>query len=205
VTNDNPITITNVVVTDSEAPNCSTTIASLGPGQKSSYVCTKDNVVTEFVNNASVQAKTLFGETSMSALTPSGATVDIPSSMSVKKSATPTTLTAPGGTVTYTIRITNISAVDAITISTMTDDQDGPLNAQCGLPQVILKNNILQCTYTDLVTGGSGYVETGTVTVSGQDDDGIAINGNASTTVSIGPGGGGASDTNVFLPVVIKQ
>jgi len=206
VTNVNPITITNVVVTDSEAPNCSTTIASLGPGQKSSYVCIKNNVVAEFTNSASVQAKTLFGQTSMSDAALNAAKVDIPSSMSVKKTASSTTLPAPGGTITYTVRITNTSKVDAITISTMTDDKiPGNLNAQCGLPKLILKNNVHQCTYTDSVTGSSGYVETGTVTVSGNDDDGIAINGNASSTVSIGPGGGGASDTNVFLPVVIKQ
>jgi len=54
VTNTGDATLTNVMVTDGEAPNCDAGPVTLGVDQSWSYSCTADNVLADFTNTALV-------------------------------------------------------------------------------------------------------------------------------------------------------
>ncbi|MGH3642634.1 MAG: hypothetical protein ACRDUX_26825, partial [Mycobacterium sp.] len=105
----------------------------------------------------------------------------------VAKSAVPTSVNQPGGPVTFTVQINNLSTVDAVTVSSVTDSIAGNLNGQgtCVLPQNLAALvGSYTCTFTANVTGSPGSVVT-SVSVSGVDDDGGAVAGSATATVNI--------------------
>jgi uncharacterized repeat protein (TIGR01451 family) len=52
VTNTGTTTLTNVAVTDAQAPGCAKSIGTLTAGQSSSYSCSLANVTSEFTNSA---------------------------------------------------------------------------------------------------------------------------------------------------------
>ena len=54
VTNTGDVTMTNVTVSDPQAPGCVRNVGTLNPGQSTSYQCTVANVLNSFVNVASV-------------------------------------------------------------------------------------------------------------------------------------------------------
>ncbi|KPK95110.1 MAG: hypothetical protein AMJ88_02085 [Anaerolineae bacterium SM23_ 63] len=112
---------------------------------------------------------------------------DVASSILVTKTANPTSLPAPGGTVNFTVRIDNISAVDTVTISSLIDDIHGDLNGQgnCTVPQVIAVGGFYECTFSASVTGVAGDTETDTATASGTDDDGVSVSDDDYATVTI--------------------
>jgi hypothetical protein len=109
-------------------------------------------------------------------------------SIVVAKSASPTTVPEPGASVTFTVQIDNTSGVaDPVTIDSLIDDVHGDLNAQgsCSTPQVIQPAASYSCSFSATVNGVPGDTETDTVTASGQDDDGVAVNGNDGATVTV--------------------
>jgi LPXTG-site transpeptidase (sortase) family protein len=112
---------------------------------------------------------------------------DVASSILVTKTAAPTSLPEPGGTVDFTVRVDNTSAVDAVTIDSLIDDVHGDLNGQgtCSVPQVIAVDGFYECTFSASVTGTPGYSETDTATASGTDDDGVAVSEDDDATVTI--------------------
>src|SRR5262249_22694417 len=54
VKNTGDVTLTNVVVTDAQAPNCSKTVGTLAPGQSSTYTCTLGGLTANMTNVALV-------------------------------------------------------------------------------------------------------------------------------------------------------
>jgi hypothetical protein len=113
---------------------------------------------------------------------------DIPSSISVTKTANPSTVLEPGEDVTFSIFIDNTSQVDEVTISSLIDNIHGDLNGQgsCTMPQTLAAGGeSYECEFTVFVGGPGGTEEIDTVTASGLDDDGIAISGLDQATVAI--------------------
>ncbi|MCB1609195.1 MAG: hypothetical protein KDI71_19705, partial [Xanthomonadales bacterium] len=112
---------------------------------------------------------------------------DVPSSLSLTKTATPTSVDEPGGLVSFSVQVNNTSAVDSITINSLIDDIHGDLNGQgtCAVPQVIPAGGSYSCAFSATVTGNAGDTEIDTITAAGTDDDANPISANGSATVTI--------------------
>jgi uncharacterized repeat protein (TIGR01451 family) len=112
---------------------------------------------------------------------------DVPSSIEVTKTATPEFLLEPGGSVTFSFTVENLSAVDTVTITSLVDSIHGDLNGQgtCAVPQTLAPGASYSCAFTTAVTGNAGAVETDVVTASGTDDDGAPVDDDDAATVTI--------------------
>ena len=123
---------------------------------------------------------------------------DVASSITVDKSATPSSVQEPGGDVAFTVVIKNTSAADAVTIDTVVDSIYGNLATKGTCDTLIGK--VLQrddhaasgsdeatCTFTGLVTGSAGSTHTNVVTVTGHDDDAHSLTAHDDATVTITP------------------
>ena len=104
---------------------------------------------------------------------------DTPSSILVTKTADPTSLPEPGGNVSFSVSVKNTSAVDSVTISSLTDDVYGDLDGKgtCDVPQTIAAGATYSCAFTGPVSGNAGSQHTDVVTASGTDDDGNPVSG----------------------------
>ena len=93
--------------------------------------------------------------------------------VAVSKTADPTSLPEPGGTVTFTVGVTNTS-VRAVTLTSLVDDVHGNLDGQgtCALNQTIAAGDAYQCAFTADVTGSAGDSEVDTITVVASDGEG---------------------------------
>ena len=119
-----------------------------------------------------------------------GATVritDVPSSIAVTKTPSAGSVQAPGGDVTFTVRVENTSTVDTVTISSLSDSVYGDLDEQgtCSVPQQLAPGQSYQCQFTGSVTGAGGTQHVNTVTAGGTDDDGEPVSGDATARVDI--------------------
>jgi uncharacterized repeat protein (TIGR01451 family) len=123
---------------------------------------------------------------------------DVPSSIAVEKTASPTSMPAPGGQVTFTVVVKNTSAVDSVTIDKLVDNVYGDLAGKgtCGA----LIGKVLQpddhaaggadeasCSFGAAVNGPGGSTHTDVVTVDGHDDDGKPVSAHDDATVAITP------------------
>ncbi len=140
------------------------------------------------------------------------ATVDIldvaSAGITVTKTATPTSINEPGGSITFDLQIDNPSTVDAVTITSIVDDIHGDLNGQgtCSVPQIIASGGNYQCSFSALVTGNAGDSETDTITASGIDDDGAPVTDNDSATVDIlDVASAGITVTKTATPITINE
>ena len=81
-----------------------------------------------------------------------------PSSIQVTKSATPTSLPEPGGNATFYVVVKNTSAVDSVTITSLTDDVYGNLDGKgtCDVPQTIAAGGSYSCSFSGAVSGNAG-------------------------------------------------
>jgi hypothetical protein len=115
---------------------------------------------------------------------------DAPSSMSVEKVATPSTLPAPGGSVEFIVQVVNTSGVDEITLDSLLDDSYGDLTGEgtCGVPQTLSAGDTYGCAFSRVVSGSKGDVHTNTVTVAATDDDGVNLQESDSASVEITQG-----------------
>ena len=111
---------------------------------------------------------------------------DDPSSISVTKTANPTTVPESGGDVDYTVQVENTSSVDSVTIDTVNDDMFGDVSASCdpALPATIAPGGTITCTFTETVSGQVGTTHTNEATVSGIDDDGNPVSGSDDADVT---------------------
>lgn len=138
----------------------------------------------------------------------SGFTVPITvqsASISVTKTPSPTSLPDGGGSVDYTVVVTNTSNFGGVTINQICDDQYGNIataagyagsacpngtagtasNVSCSLPATLASpGNNLSCTFTGAVTAYEGTF-TDTVTVNAADQGGNPISKTAQATVTI--------------------
>ncbi|MGH3080721.1 MAG: DUF11 domain-containing protein, partial [Gaiellaceae bacterium] len=123
---------------------------------------------------------------------------DVSSSIAVEKTASPTSMPAPGGPVTFVIVVKNTSEVDAVTIDKLDDNVFGDLAGKGTCDALIGK--VLQpkdhaaggpdeasCSFTAQVTGPGGSTHTDVVTVTGHDDDGQTLTARDDATVAITP------------------
>ena len=112
---------------------------------------------------------------------------DTPSSILVTKTADPTSLPEPGGSASFSVSVKNTSAVDSVTISSLTDDVYGDLDGKgtCDVPQTIAAGATYSCSFTGAVSGNAGSQHTDVVTASGTDDDGNPVTGHDDAVVTI--------------------
>ena len=123
---------------------------------------------------------------------------DVPSSIAVEKTASPTSMPAPGGPVTFTVVVKNTSEVDSVTIDKVDDNVYGDLAGKgtCGalIGKVLQPNDHAAggpdeatCSFTASVTGPGGSTHTDVVTVTGHDDDQQPVTAHDDATVAITP------------------
>jgi hypothetical protein len=164
------------------------------PGGADTYTC-------QFTATVSSNAGSETDTVTAAATDPQGNTVtgqddatvtinDVQPSLSVDKTAQPTSLAEPGGLVTFTVVVTNTSAsTDPVTITSLTDDIHRNLNIQgtCvgAVGTTIQPDGSFSCSFTATVSGNAGYSETDTVTVTGTDDEGNTTMATDSATVNI--------------------
>ena len=104
----------------------------------------------------------------------------------------------PGGVVPFKFTITNNSvSSDTVTITSLVDKVGATTvtmsslvckradNTTVTVPFMIPSGQTVTCTFTKSVTGIAGYAETDTVTASGTDDDGSAVTGSDTSTVTL--------------------
>ena len=130
---------------------------------------------------------------------------DVPSSIVTTLTAAPTSVTAPGGNVTFTVRVSNTSAVDTVTINALTGDT--PLDnlngkGNCSLPQVLAAGEGYQCQVTAMVEGTAGQGKSVTVIAAGHDDDSLEVTDSSppvNITITARP------TTLVFVPLALNN
>ena len=102
---------------------------------------------------------------------------DVPSQLLVTKTADVGSVTEPGGDVTFTFEVENASPADSVRVDTVVDDVYGDLSGDCDatLPVDLAPSQVLTCSITETIEGNAGDVHTNTVTVTGEDDDGVDL------------------------------
>ncbi len=113
-------------------------------------------------------------------------------SISVSKSADPTSIKEPGGPVTFSVRVTNTSADVNVVITNVVDDKFGDLDDDGGsgcfdVPINLAPGAFASCQFTEPVTGPGGTTHVDTVTASGQDANGNPVSASDSAEVVITP------------------
>lgn len=111
---------------------------------------------------------------------------DVPSALQVVKAANPSAVPETGGTVTYTVTIKNISAVDVVTVTQVTDDLFGDVSTDClpTLPARLGVNDEIRCQFVRDLSGDVGQAHTNIVTATGIDDEGLSVLGTGEATVA---------------------
>jgi SdrD B-like domain/Domain of unknown function DUF11 len=112
---------------------------------------------------------------------------DVPSSITVTKTPSVSTVNEPGAPVTFTVEVENTSAVDTVRIDSLIDDVFGDLDGvgDCSAPQTLVPGATYECSFTEQISGDAGYVHTNTVTASGVDDDGAAVSDDDDAVVTV--------------------
>lgn len=87
--------------------------------------------------------------------------------VAVSKSANPTSVTAPGGQVSYTVTVTNQSEV-AMELTDLTDNKFGDLNGQgnCSTGDVLAVDETYECSFIGTVNGNPGDTHTNIVSAT---------------------------------------
>jgi uncharacterized repeat protein (TIGR01451 family) len=113
--------------------------------------------------------------------------------IAVTKVASPLTKPAPGGTFTYTVKVSNPSTLTPVTITALTDNIYGNLatrpGSTCGaLIGVTLAPGATSapCSFTGPFTGTAGQSKTDIVTVTGT-NNGTTVTATATATVKLTP------------------
>ncbi len=110
-------------------------------------------------------------------------------SLAASFSVQPPSLPEPGGTVTYTLVLTN-TATEPLTLTALSDTLLGGLHGQgdCALPQSLTGGAAYTCKYSAAVSGNAGETLPNTLTAAAQDDEGNTVIENALTTVTFTAG-----------------
>ena len=156
------------------------------PGEQ--ITVTQSAVLNQTTTNvATVQALDPLDATVFDTADATVTVTDTPSAIEVIKTANPDSLPQPGGDVTFSILINNLSATDAVTIDSLVDDIYGDLNTvgTCAVPQTLPVGGSYSCEFTVAVSGSAGDSFTDVVTASGLDDDLIPVSDDDDATVTI--------------------
>ena len=115
--------------------------------------------------------------------------IDVPSSIAVDKSADPQQVPETGGDVTFTITVTNTSAVDSVTIDSVVDDVFGDISDTCNpaLPATIAPSEQIVCQFTVFISGDAAADHVNVSTATGTDDDGNPVVGEDDEVVDLTP------------------
>ena len=172
---------------------------TLEPG--ASYTCSftasvEGNAFDLILNEVTATASDDEGNLTMDVASETVTILDDPSAIQIVKTATPNNLDEPGGDVTFTFEVTNLSLVDSVTLDSLMDSIYGDLTAaagsNCATPQTLAPEDgtasgadTYTCSMTVYVAGDAGETETNVVTAEGTDDDGVAILDDDAATVTI--------------------
>ena len=189
ITNTGDVTITNVAVLDAtldDPATCDTT--TLGPLDVAN--CTGDHTVTvadllldELINTATATGIPVRG--TLGAVTPD--TVILPKSSStiqVEKSASPTTFTAAGETITYTALVTNTGTETLTSVSV--NDPLVAMSCTPTAPTTLVADATMSCSGTYVTTQAdvdAGQIDN-TVTATGTDPSAATITDTDTFTVT---------------------
>ena len=166
----------------------------LAPGASCSFTLTKTisgDAPDEHTNKFTAEAKYDTGKYLSASAIATVSFTDVIPSITLTKTASPTSVLLTGGSVTYTITVKNITA-EPVTLNTLSDDKFGNLNGvgTCAVSQTLAGNGSYTCTFTRNVIGTPSnsslgippHINTATATVS--DDEGNGISGSGRATVS---------------------
>ncbi|HVF20792.1 MAG TPA: hypothetical protein VNA14_11185, partial [Mycobacteriales bacterium] len=112
--------------------------------------------------------------------------------ITVDKTATPTSRLEPGGEFTFSVLVTNTS-FEPVTITSITDDIYGNLATRAGstcttaVGTVLAPGGTYTCSFTGLFSGVAGASQTAVVTVTAVDNDATAVVVTDSATVGLTP------------------
>ena len=175
VANTGDTELTSVTVTDANAPGCDTTIATLPAGDTISTACTVTGVTADFTNTADVTADHAAGG-SLTGTDTADVAVLVPG-VEIQKSPTIQTV-VDGGTATFTITVTNTSAVDLTGVA-VTD----PLAPDCDLAI----GNLAAGSSTTYSCDESGLTAdfTNTASVTGTDPLGSTVGDSDTAEVNV--------------------
>jgi hypothetical protein len=111
---------------------------------------------------------------------------DVPSAIELLKTAAPDELDEPGGNVTFSLTVNNLSSVDSVTINNLTDTVFGDLNGagDCSVPQAIQSGGSYSCSFTVYLEGEPDASHMNVATASGLDDDGYVVSDSDGATVN---------------------
>ena len=184
--------LSGVAVTDPNASGCAKTIGTLAAGATTSYTCTATAPATgtSVSNTANVSGTDTLNRTVTAASTVT-ATLIHPA-LTLAKSASPTTVTAAGQTITYSFKVTNSgdSTVNSISIADTFTAPASPVPT-------------ISCPLTTLVAAASTTC-TGTYTVTQADVDNGSINNSAVANGADIVGGAVASNTSAATVTVTR-
>jgi uncharacterized repeat protein (TIGR01451 family) len=113
--------------------------------------------------------------------------IDVAPVIRVSKGAAPSEIAEPGGTVKFTVVVTNASPVDAVTLTSLTDNVYGDLigPGKCSLATIPVGESYT-CEFSGPVSGNAGSTHEDTVTAQAVDNDGTStpqVSDNATVTV----------------------
>jgi hypothetical protein len=106
--------------------------------------------------------------------------LDVESNISLTKTASPISLDEPGGSVTFTITVNNLSTVDSVTIDNLDDTTFGDLSVKGDCAASIIGRTIAPggsaiCKFTESLQGEPGSPHVNKATAQGTDDDGNPV------------------------------
>ena len=157
-----------------------------------SYSCSFDATVIGNAGELEIDTVTAIaedaGSNSVNANASATVTVtDVAPTISVTKTASPTSVSEPGGSVSFTVLVSNNSAAESVQLTALTDDIHGNLNGKgdCAVPRTIAASGSYQCSFSAMVSGNAGDTETDTVTATAEDDESNSVPASDAATVMI--------------------
>jgi predicted outer membrane repeat protein len=180
-------------IADAENPNLNSTTCSLPStliAVGSTYTCSFQAAVTgEPGTYTDIVTATLTAADETTSQLQASADVeitDLPPTINVTKTVTPTSLPAPGGAVTFSVTVQNTSA-EPVTITALNDSNPGVQVQQigCGVGTVLPISGTCSYTTSVTITGNVGDSFTGTVDVTAQDNEQNNAGDSDSATVTL--------------------
>ena len=187
ITNTSPEDVTITALDDDQVDLSAACLALIGdtltPGQTVSCQFTATHsAVDTYTNVASVTVEDDEGNTGGDDDDATVEVIDVPPTVTLDKSVDDDSKPEPGGTFTYTLKVTNTSA-EPVTITALTDDH--ALSASClGLiDDVLAPGASASCTYQVAYSDAGSYPNTAAVTV--EDDEGSEAGDEDDVTVTV--------------------
>ena len=140
------------------------------------------------IDTVTATADDVLGRTGEASDSASVTLLDLPSSIKVIKTASPTTVDEPGADVNFGILVFNTSVADSVELTALVDNVHGDLVARelCPpLTRLFPGRDPYRCTFTAYVGGPPGFEELNTVTAFAVDEDGDAVEDSAQASVVV--------------------